>query len=83
MSEAGHDLHAEFPGDEAILHQMKTQGGHFHHVSAQYHEVAREIARIETGVEAASDERLEVLKKKRLLLLDEVAGMIAARKQAV
>lgn len=83
MSEAGHDLHAEFPGDEDILHKLKTQGGHFHHLTEQYHDIAREIARIEAGVEAASDERLEVLKKKRLLLLDEVAEMIAARKQSV
>jgi uncharacterized protein YdcH (DUF465 family) len=83
MSEAGHDLHAEFPGDEAVLHKLKTQDGHFRRLTEQYHDVAREIARIETGVEAGSDERLEVLKKKRLLLLDEVAAMIAARKQAV
>ncbi len=83
MSEAGHDLHAEFPGDEAILHKLKVGGGHFHHVSEQYHDIAREIARIEAGAEAASDDRLELLKKRRLLLLDEVAAMVAARKPVV
>lgn len=38
----------------------------------------REIHRIESEVEAASDERLEALKKERLQLLDEIAAMLEA-----
>ncbi len=36
----------------------------------------REIHRIESEVEAASDERLEALKRERLNLLDEIAAML-------
>ncbi|MFN3863769.1 MAG: YdcH family protein [Erythrobacter sp.] len=45
-------------------------------LAGQYHEVNREIHRIAVGIEAASDERVEALKRERLRLLDEIAAMI-------
>lgn len=80
MSEVGHDLHAAFPQDAAILHSLKLEDAHYREVAARYHDMTREISRIESGIEASSDERLENLKKERLAMLDEVAGLIAARK---
>ncbi|MEZ5742639.1 MAG: DUF465 domain-containing protein [Sphingomonadaceae bacterium] len=77
MSHTPHELHDEFPDDADLLREMKLSNGHFQKVSADYHEVNREIHRIEAEVEHASDDRLEDLKKRRLAMLDEVSKMIA------
>jgi uncharacterized protein YdcH (DUF465 family) len=82
MSHVLHDLHAEFPNDVDILHELKVSVRHFRKVSDLYHNVNKEIHRIESEVEAASDERSEALKKQRLLILDEVAPMISKAKAA-
>lgn len=82
MSHTPHELHDEFPDDAAILHDLKLGNAHYARIADQYHETNREIHRIESGVEAASDDRLEALKKQRLHLVDEVAGMITKAKAA-
>lgn len=80
MSEVGHDLHAVFPQDADILHALKVDDARFRELSSTYHDTTRTISRIEGGLEASSDERLEDLKKHRLALLDTVAELITARK---
>lgn len=77
MSHVPHELHSEFPQHADLLHRLKTSDAHFQRVAEHYHEVNREIHRIEAEIEAASDARLEDLKKQRLAMLDEVAGMIS------
>lgn len=83
MTHTPHELHAEFPDDGAVLHALKMNDGHFQRRAASYHDINREIHRIEAGVEAASDQRTEELKKARLVLLDEISGMINAAKVAM
>ena len=80
MTHTHHDLHSEFPADGEILHQLKLHNAHFQKLAERYHDINREVHRIESGVEPASDARSEDLKKQRLALLDEVAQMIAAHK---
>lgn len=80
MSHVSHELHTEFPNDGDILHQLKVSDQHFRRISSRYHDTNREIHRIESEVESASDERSENLKKQRLLMLDEVAALIAKAK---
>jgi hypothetical protein len=70
------ELAAIFPGDAAALHRLKLADAHFARLAARHHAVNREVHRIETGVEPASDARLEVLKRERLELLDEIAAML-------
>ena len=82
MSHTQHDLHSEFPADTETLHQLKVGNRHFQTLSERYHEINRDIHRIESGVEAASDMRLEELKKERLSLLDGISGMIDEAKSA-
>tara|TARA_B100000378_G_scaffold81451_1_gene63821 strand:+ start:1419 stop:1667 length:249 start_codon:yes stop_codon:yes gene_type:complete len=82
VSENGHDLQAEFPEHRAILHTLKIESAAYRDLAARYHALAQEISRIEAGIEAASDERLEDLKKRRLQLLDNVSSMIMERKAA-
>ncbi|GAB4516582.1 MAG: DUF465 domain-containing protein [Roseibium sp.] len=78
MSHVPHELHEEFPEAADALHNLKTSDAHFARLADEYHTVNREVHRIETDVEPASDEVLEDLKKKRLHLKDQIAAMLAA-----
>lgn len=80
MTHTPHELHSEFPEDAAILHALKINNAHFRTLADSHHDINRQIHRIESGVEAAADDVLEELKKKRLALLDEVSGLIADTK---
>lgn len=82
MSHVQHELADEFPDDHQILHNLKLNDAHFAKLSEAHHDLNREIHRIESGVEATSDDRLESLKKQRLTLLDDVAQIIAKTKVA-
>jgi len=77
MSHVHHELHEEFPEDGEVLHALKLSDAHFQKLSDKYHEINREIHRIEANVEAASDFRLEDLKKERLHLLDEISHIVS------
>lgn len=81
MSDQDHDLASEFPADRDALRRLKLDNHHFQALSLRYHGLLKDIHRIENGMEAASDQRLEEMKKERLALLDEIAGMIAATRQ--
>jgi uncharacterized protein YdcH (DUF465 family) len=80
MTHVSHELHAEFPEEAEILHQLKVGNPQFAKLADHYHDLNREIHRIEAGIEAASDERTENLKKERLSILDQVSAMISAAK---
>lgn len=77
------ELHDVFPQDAAALHRLKVSNPHFARLADQHHEVNREIHRIECEIEAASDERLEALKRERLHLLDEIAALIEAEPDTI
>jgi uncharacterized protein YdcH (DUF465 family) len=81
MSNTPHALADEFPADHALLHDLKMSNGHFRTLADRYHDVNGEIHRIEAGIETPSDDYTETLKKQRLALLDEVAGIIAKAKE--
>jgi uncharacterized protein len=76
MSHTPHELADEFPSDHALLHELKVHNAHFAALAERYHEVNREIHRIEVEIETPSDDYTETLKKKRLALLDEIAGIV-------
>ncbi|SDT99076.1 YdcH family protein [Stappia sp. ES.058] len=78
MSHVPHELHEEFPDKADALHALKLSNAHFAKLADEYHALNREIHRIETEVEPASDDALEELKKKRLHLKDEIAALLAA-----
>ena len=82
MSHFLHDLHSEFPGDGDILRQLKLGDERFLTLADEYHAHNKEIQRVENGIDASSDNRLEELKKQRLLMLDEVSAMIDRAKAA-
>lgn len=82
MSNTPHELADAFPDHRDILHTLKLHHARFATLSARYHEINRDIHRIEVEVEPASDARVEGLKKERLSLLDEVAKIIHAQQAA-
>ncbi len=71
-----HDLHHEFPEYYDRIHELKMSNQHFARLFDEYHDINREVRRIEEGVENRADEYLENLKKKRLLYKDRLYGMI-------
>jgi len=73
-----HDLIHELPEYKEQIHELKMSNNHFAHQFEKYHEIDREVHRIEEGVENTSDEYLEEVKKKRLALKDELFAIIKA-----
>lgn len=71
-----HDLIHEFPEHRDKIHELKVNNAHFAKLFDEYHEVEHEVHRIEQGVETTSDDYLELQKKKRLYLKDELLGII-------
>lgn len=82
MGEVGHDLHRIFPDRGEAIHRLKIGDEHFRALADRHHLLGREIHRIEAGIDAASDRRLEDLKKERLVILDEIASMIGQTQTA-
>jgi uncharacterized protein len=78
MSHTPHELHDEFPHAAAQIHALKTQDKRFAALAERYHVLNREIHRIDSGIEPASEDRTEELKKERLSLLDRVQRTLAA-----
>ncbi|GGD55347.1 YdcH family protein [Croceicoccus mobilis] len=72
-----------FARDRELVTRLKQEDAHFARLAEEYHEVNREVHRIEAETEAASDERTEAAKKKRLALLDEITALVTRARAAV
>lgn len=73
-----HDLLHEFPEHKELIHKLKVSNNHFRRLFDEYHEVDHEVHRIETGAENTDDNTLTELRKKRLLLKDELFVILNA-----
>ena len=71
-----HPLIKEFPEHRERLHTLKVQDHHFARLCNEYEELDKEIVRIEDGLEAKPNTTLEIMKKKRLGLKDELYGLL-------
>ncbi len=71
-----HDLVHEFPQFKDKIHDLKTKNAHFAQLFDQYNDIDHEIRRIEQDIETPSDAYTEELKKKRVLLKDELFQML-------
>ncbi|THF66849.1 DUF465 domain-containing protein [Pseudothauera nasutitermitis] len=74
-----HDLHSEFPEYQQQIHDLKVADAHFAKLFDEYHSVNRHVQRIELDAELATDLELEVLKKRRLILKDDLYRMLVAQ----
>jgi uncharacterized protein YdcH (DUF465 family) len=72
-----HELQEEFPQEVTFIERLKRTNHEFRRLAARYDEVNGNIYRIEADEEPTTDEVLEVLKKQRLKLKDEIAAVLA------
>lgn len=77
-----HSLVKEFPEMREQIHQLKGSNTHFARLFSKYDSVQHAVHRIESGADAASDARLETLKKERLFLKDSLFEMLNNAAQA-
>lgn len=78
MSHTPHELAEEFPKDAARIHALKTTSPHFVRLMDAYHEINRAVHRAETGVEPVDDFTAQKMRKERMALKDQIAGLLAA-----
>ena len=76
MELLNHDLVHEFPEHLEKLRTLMASDAHFSSLVAQYDASNHTVTQYEQGKEALADEALEVLKKKRLELKDEIYQLI-------
>jgi uncharacterized protein YdcH (DUF465 family) len=77
MSNTPHGIAEEFPAHREKIHALKLENALFAQLLEAYRDVNRAVHRAETGVEPVDDATLETMKKKRLALKDEIAGLLA------
>lgn len=75
-----HGLVHEFPEYREKIHNLKMNDAHFRTLFDKYHELDREVFRVENNIEPRSDATLEDLKKRRLSLKDELFQMLKNNK---
>ncbi|MGR3781400.1 MAG: YdcH family protein [Albimonas sp.] len=78
MSHVPHELSEALPELADRLAERRREEPRLARLSDDYHVLNREIHRAETHVQPMDDLALETLKKKRLALLDEIRGLLAA-----
>lgn len=77
MSHVPHELAEEFPEHVEKMSELKTTNAHFQKLFDEYHEINRAVHRAETDVEPTDDFNMEVMRKQRMRLKDEIYGMLA------
>lgn len=82
MSNTPHELAEEFPEYVALMHKLKTTDAHFARLFDEYHDLNRDIHRMETDIEPVSDEHQTEVRKKRMALKDEIYALLKAAETA-
>ncbi|WP_414041853.1 YdcH family protein [Acidithiobacillus sp. M4-SHS-6] len=72
------DLKMEFPGLTKRMDQLLAEQGHFAKLYAEFNSLTAEIEHIERNDAATGSQSLEEMKKKRLLLKDEIYSLLTA-----
>ncbi|MCX7627504.1 MAG: DUF465 domain-containing protein [Methylophilaceae bacterium] len=76
MTPEHHDLVHEFPEHREKIHVLKTSNAHFAKLFDEYHELTREVERLEKEDIPVDDMTLEEKKKKRLHLKDALYALL-------
>ncbi|MCD1632187.1 YdcH family protein [Martelella mediterranea] len=76
MSNTPHELADEFPEFADRIHELKVEDAHFAKLFDDYHEVNRAIHRAEENIEPTDDLHMEEMRKRRMVLKDEIYGML-------
>jgi len=78
MNTEHQDLKAEFPELAERMDQLLAEEGHFARRYEEFNELTAQIEHIERNDAANGSQRLEEMKKKRLLLKDEIYRMLTS-----
>lgn len=76
MTHTPHELAEDFPEYVDKIHDLKVTDAHFARLVDEYHTVNRAIHRAETNVEPVSDQAETEMRKQRMRLKDEIAGIL-------
>lgn len=71
-----HELAEEFPEHAQKIHDLKLKDAHFAQLVDEYHTVNRAVHRAETNVEPVSDQAETEMRKRRMVLKDEIAAIL-------
>ena len=77
MSHTPHELAEDFPGAGAQIHALKLANPHFARLVESYHDLNRSVHRAETGIAPVDDFTAQKMRKERMMLKDEIAGILA------
>jgi uncharacterized protein YdcH (DUF465 family) len=77
MSHTPHELADDFPQDVDKIHALKISNPHFAKLMQTYHDVNRAVHRAESGVEPVDQIAEIAMRKSRMRLKDEIAGMLS------
>jgi len=61
-----------FPEYRELITQLKTTDRHFLNIFDKHNELDQKIKNMESGIEPATHEAIEALKKEKLVLKDEL-----------
>ncbi|MEL6466002.1 MAG: YdcH family protein [Pseudomonadota bacterium] len=78
MSNTPHELANDFPEHIARISQLRGSDAHFARLVQQYHDINRAVHRAETDIEPVSDLFMKDLRKQRMVLKDEIYGILSA-----
>ncbi len=81
MMRIPHELRDEFPGQRPLIERLTNTNYEFGRLVAAYDEVNRNIWRIESEDEPTTDDVLEKLKKRRLLIKDDIAALLTKQQR--
>jgi len=76
VSDMPHELPEAFPDQIKTIAQLQVDDPQFAELTDRYHALNAAIVRAETNEEPTSDFHLEDMKKRRLMMLDEIAGIV-------
>ncbi len=78
MSVEHHDLIHELPQLKARIHELKLSDAHFRKLFDEYHELTREIEKMENEVTPVATRTEEDAKLRRIHLKDELYRLLTA-----
>jgi len=76
MSHTPHELADDTPEYKQKIHDLRLANAHFAKLVDAYHDVNREVHRMETRVETVDETTEHEARKRRMALKDEIMAML-------
>lgn len=76
MSHVPHELGEEFPEHKSKIQSLNQSDAHFARLADDYHNINRQVHRIETNITPADEAYEKQLRRQRMALKDEIAAYL-------